>query len=247
MLQKVFIPAAKEDLFAARIAKFSIERKLPPGSSIKVDILEVENPLLGRFFAPEKMTFSGRAMSVDPLVLAVHDLTPLMEIDMRGKRAAACTSKEGFDSSVMLMDCEVLKDWKIKDFERALKDNQVELADITNLSIPRIWNSTDILMPDTKLIHLTEAQTELWRDSRAGNSRAANETKLFGFIPRNFFAPLFRKVEPPRGKRQGLAMTAFIKDLIAQAYKAGALDNAFIQSEIGAKRLRPDILSFIKN
>src|SRR5262245_35887083 len=93
MLQKVFIFTPPEGREEAELAKFAVERRRPPGYSIKVEIIESEDHELERFSTPERMTYSGRALAMGPDILAVHDITPLMTIDLEGCRLAACKAR----------------------------------------------------------------------------------------------------------------------------------------------------------
>jgi hypothetical protein len=163
MLQKVFIHTNNMQLLGAELAKFAIERKLPPGSSIMVEILNVDelpifksfggksylragktliydpNDLqsftLSRFMPPEKMAYTGRSLVIDPDIFAIRDITPLMEMDLEGAPVAACPKKDSWDTSVMVMDNEKLTHWKMRDFLSALEKKQVDYSDIMQLKI----------------------------------------------------------------------------------------------------------------
>ncbi len=74
----------------------------------RYDDLQSFTPL--RFMPPELMSYSGRAVVVDPDVFAVGDIYELLSRDMQGK-ALLCRSRggsKGLASSVMLMDCAKL-------------------------------------------------------------------------------------------------------------------------------------------
>jgi hypothetical protein len=75
-----------------------------------------------RFMPPELMSYSGRAIVVDPDVFAVRDIHDLLSRDMQGK-AILCRTHGGvkrtvrgsFASSVMLLDCAKLTHWKVEE------------------------------------------------------------------------------------------------------------------------------------
>ena len=71
---------------------------------------------------PELMAYQGRAVVIDPDVFAVGDVWELLSRDMQGK-AIMCRRRAGpkgvvdrcLASSVMLLDNEKLKHWKVKE------------------------------------------------------------------------------------------------------------------------------------
>ncbi|MBX4200288.1 hypothetical protein KW790_02410 [Candidatus Parcubacteria bacterium] len=163
MQQKVFIHTNNKQRIGAKLAKFAIERRLPKGSPIRVEILNVDerpefkrfagkkyrragkqltydpNDLqsftLSRFMPPELMNYQGRSIVIDPDIFAIRDLTPLMELDLGDAPVAACAKKDAWDTSVMVMDNEKLIHWKMTDFLSALEKEQVDYSEIMQLKI----------------------------------------------------------------------------------------------------------------
>ena len=247
LLRKVFIPTHRESLFEAKLAKFAIERKLPPGSPIKVEIVETNDPALDRFAAPEKMAFVGRALSITPWVLAIQDITPLMDMDLGEKRVAVAKGRSGWDSTVMLMEAERLKDWRMKDFKMALETKQVEREQIISLEIEpdimelsRVWNNVDRLSLETKMLNLDNSLTRPWKTGLPVEHTRATPSWL------DRIKTMFKKETQLHRRHPDRGVMAFFIDLVRQAYKAKVFDDAFIAREIKEKRISPDIATIVR-
>ena len=143
MKRGIFIQANNKQLLGAKIAKFALEtRGQAKAHGIPVTIMNVEemteymsyvgmtykrgeetrthdpNDLqfftLSRFMPPELMHYEGKALVIDPDIFALSDIAELFEMDLKGSAIAACAKKDGWDTSVMLLDCTKLKQWSIK-------------------------------------------------------------------------------------------------------------------------------------
>lgn len=142
------------------------------------DDLQSFSPL--RRMVPQLMGFAGRALVTDPDVFSVGgDVLELLDGDM-GDKAVICRNlpaeKGGgagaWASSVMLLDCARLTDWRWDEqidamFAGALDYKPwIQLADMDPRLIgdlPEVWNSFDKLEADTRLLHMTERLTQPWK------------------------------------------------------------------------------------
>ncbi|MCB1971127.1 MAG: hypothetical protein H6851_12870 [Geminicoccaceae bacterium] len=134
------------------------------------DDLQSFTPL--RFMPPELMGYQGKAVVVDPDVFAVQDVKELFDRDMQGK-AVWCAYRAGHPaSSVMLMDCAQLANWKVSEDFDALFRREREYKTWMNLGyqpaetigqLEAEWNDFDKLSPQTKMIHNTRRKTQPWK------------------------------------------------------------------------------------
>lgn len=131
-----------------------------------------------RFMPPEAMGYQGRAVVIDPDVFAVGDMYELLSLDMQGK-AVMCVARPGHNdrpdylaSSVMLLDCAQLTDWRCEEqFNEMFTFRRDYLAWIYLGLEPReriglldpAWNHFDTLTSDTQLLHNTKRQTQPWK------------------------------------------------------------------------------------
>jgi hypothetical protein len=131
-----------------------------------------------RFMPPEVMDYQGRAVVIDPDVFAVGDIFELLSLDMQGK-AIRCVARPGHNdrpdylaSSVMLLDCAQLTDWRCEEqFNEMFEFRRDYVAWIYLGLEPRekiglldpAWNHFDTLTDSTKLLHNTKRQTQPWK------------------------------------------------------------------------------------
>jgi hypothetical protein len=132
-----------------------------------------------RFLPPELMSYSGRAVVIDPDVFAVSDIWELLSRDMQGK-AIVCRPRPNnkglggtcFASSVMLLDCAQLTHWNVERQFNEMFEFKLDYIDWINLrnepssSIGRFenaWNHFDRLTDQTKLLHTTKRRTQPWK------------------------------------------------------------------------------------
>ena len=121
---EIFIQANDNQLVAAKVAKFALEtrgragaRGIPVtimnvdemplfeafsgvayrcgGQMIRYDRRHVQSFTLSRFLPPEIMSFSGRALVIDPDVLAVSDIDELLSLDFGGQRDRRVSARHG--------------------------------------------------------------------------------------------------------------------------------------------------------
>ena len=127
---------------------------------------------------PELLGFEGRALLLDPDIVAVGDVYELLSRDMGGK-AILCRQKpewrEGrrlYSTAVMLLDCSKLTHWQWDRDIDAIFSHRLRLGAWLNLldeSPERIglfedeWNDADTLTEKTKLLHNTQIPTQPWK------------------------------------------------------------------------------------
>jgi len=145
---------------------------------------------------PELMNFQGRALLLDPDIIARSDIGELLNRDMQGK-ALVCRSRpnnEGFFTSVMLMECGQLKHWRweqhlaevfrderpARPWLRLLDENPGTIGDLEEE-----WNDFDTLTAKTRLLHYTDRRTQPWltglpyRDDFASRNSPLHRAKNF--------------------------------------------------------------------
>src|SRR4030095_2601669 len=119
-------------------------------SMVRYDRDYVQSFTLSRFMPPEIMSFSGRALVIDPDVLALGDVGELLTLDLKSNAIAACRRDMGWETSVMLLDCAKLSHWRLGALTASLKDLSIDYLDLMwlrsepeVLELPGIWNSHD--------------------------------------------------------------------------------------------------------
>lgn len=280
MEQKVFIHTNNKQGIGAVLAKFAIERSLPKDSPIKVEILNVDSLeefknfsgkkylrggkeisydpkdlqsfTLSRFMPPELMGYKGRSIVIDPDIFAIGDITALMNMDLEGKPLAACKKKDAWDTSVMVMDNEKLKHWKITDFLKALENKQTDYVEIMSLKfepeikeLSRNWNSLDELKPETKMLHTTNRLTQPWRTGLLIDFTINPMPKIFGIIPREPIHKLLGKYPTHYQPHPDKKIEEWFFSLVRNSLKSGAVTKEDITKEISAGHVRKDLLNKI--
>jgi hypothetical protein len=142
----------------------------------RADDLQSFTPL--RFMPPELTGYAGRALVVDPDVLAVGDVGGLLAADMGGHAVLArwrpgARGRPGYHaSSVMLLDCARLRRWRLADQlgemlalrRDYLRWIRLELEPEGSVGpLAPGWNDFDHLDGGTRLLHLTRRRTQPWK------------------------------------------------------------------------------------
>lgn len=201
MKPKIFIHTNHKQYIGALVSAHSMRRNSTNTDKFEVELIELKNhmdifgkyegrdylrdgasrPWLNddlqsftplRFMPPEIMGYEGQAVVVDPDVFAVQDVWELLSRDMDGK-AVACSYRAGHPaSSVMLMDCAKLTNWKVSEDFDALFRREREYKTWMNLGyqaaetigqLEPVWNDFDKLSAQTKMIHNTRRKTQPWK------------------------------------------------------------------------------------
>jgi hypothetical protein len=274
---RVFVQANDNQLVAAKVAKFALEtrgraahhrvpvmilnvdemprfaalagaRYLCGGNVIEHDNDRVQSFTLARFLPPELMGYSGRALVIDPDILALADIGELLSLDLHGNAIAACRRDMGWETSVMLLDCGKLAHWRIDGIIAALTELRLDYLDLmwlrneaNVLALSGAWNSLDHIAPDTKMLHMTRIDTQPWKTGLAIGSTLPAPPPVLGFIPRAFARRLVGKPEPRYKAHPSPDVERTFMTVFKEAVDAGALARSEIEEGIANRHLRPDI------
>ena len=277
MNQGIFIQTNNSQLLAAKVAKFAIQSRgcasrhgIPVtlmnveenesfrafsgaeyrlGSSrLRYDVAGIQSFTLSRFMAPELMGYSGRALVIDPDILALEDVRPLFTLDLQDNPIAACRRHDGWESSVMLLDCAKLSHWRIADILkdlRTLRSDYYELitlkAEQGVLELPSVWNSRDQIVPEIKMLHMTQVLTQPWKTGLPVEFGAREVAKIFQPIPwkpiRRLLSKRVTHYRPhPLPEIERIFMT-----LLKDAVDAGEVTEADIADSIRSGFVRADL------
>lgn len=223
------------------------------------DDLQSFTPL--RMMAPQLMGFQGRAVMTDPDVFSVGgDILDLLTCDMGGKALLARNlppEKGGgagrFASSVMVLDCAQLSDWRWDEQVEAMfagrldYKNWIQLRDIDPARIgdlPEVWNSFDKLEPDTRLLHMTERLTQPWKTGLPVDFNMNFQSlggRLRRWLRERGLLGARRRFQPHPDPRQ----ERFFFDLLKECLENGVVDEAFLRRSVQARDVRPDALDLL--
>jgi len=191
---------------------------MEPGElSLKLDRKRSEIAAFYRFAVPEACGYKGRAIYLDASMVALGDIQELYEREMEGKGALARKSdSESWDTSLMLLDCEALKQWRVREwaalinaglvsFHGTLQGRRSALNHNDFAPLPERWNDGDKCDEETKIIHYARLPTQPWK----------------------------RPGHPFRG--------AFLKEL-KSALDGGAVEEEQVKEEIVRGRIYPGLL-----
>ena len=277
MTEAIYIQANTNQWIAARVAQFAIEtrgrareRGIPVtlmnvsqmpwfkafagvpfrrGSRMTTsDPDDVQSFTLSRFMPPELMGYAGRALVIDPDVFALADVGDLFATDLKGNAIAACPRPDGWESSVMLLDCARLHHWRITHILAGLKNLTLDYSELIRLraesqvvELSPKWNSLDEIGSQPAMLHTTRNLTQPWKTGLPIDFRVPKPPPLFGLIPREPLRRLLRKpvgIYLPHPRRE---VEKVFMDLMRESLHAGALTDADIDHAIAHKFVRPDI------
>jgi hypothetical protein len=217
-----------------------------------------------RFMPPELMGYQGRAIVIDPDVFAVGDVWELLSRDMKD-HALMCRPKSGskgkrgcLASSVMLLDCEKLKHWRVDEqfsemfeFKRDYMDWVcLKLEDPDQIGLfENYWNDFDHLDSNTRLIHNTKRKTQPWKTGLPVDFRPADTFQLFP--PRHWirrarralfgdyqFAGKYKQHPDPKQEQ-------FFFGLLRECLDKGIVTEAMIREEMRHNHVRHDALEIV--
>jgi hypothetical protein len=204
-----------------------------------------------RFAPPTLMGFEGRALVSDPDCFAVDDVVELLERDMAGKsvwakpRPGHNGNPDYIASSVMLLDCAMLKHW---DFEPLLdrlfaRDfDYVDWIELKNEDRSTIgflepeWNSFDELNPGTKILHTTKRNTQPWKTGLPVDY-TLREQGPWDVLRRR----LQRRYRPHPDRNQEALVYALLSEMI----DFGIITEGELVREMEANNIRHDSLELI--
>lgn len=174
-----------------------------------------------RFYIPEACNYEGRAIYLDADIIVLDDIQKLNDLDMGGKGALAREDGKEYFTSVMLLDCERLKHWKVKNWAALINAGMASYEGIMIGSprglnhndfgpLPILWNGLDEWTPETKALHYTKVPTQPWK------------------VPGHPFAHLFLKE-------------------LKSALDEKVITRAEVEREIGEGFVYPKILADVEN
>jgi hypothetical protein len=228
----------------------------------KNDDLQSFTPL--RFMPPELMGYEGRAVVIDPDVFAVGDIHELLSLDMQGK-ALMCVARPGqddrptfFASSVMLLDCARLTDWRCEArfeemfaFQRDYtKWMRLELEPRERIGfLDLAWNHFDLLNEQTKLLHNTRRHTQPWKtglpqDYIVHEKGARSWLKRASRGIKGIFRP-----NPLRGRYKphpDLRQETFFFGLLRECVERGIIPESLLREEMHKNHVRHDALEIVE-
>jgi hypothetical protein len=227
------------------------------------DDLQSFTPL--RFMPPELMRYQGRAVVIDPDVFAVGDVYELLALDMHDK-ALMCVARPGHNeqpdylaSSVMLLDCEKLTDWRCEaQFNELFSFTRDYTAWIYLGLEPRkrlglldpAWNHFDTLNEHTKLLHNTKRQTQPWKTGlpqdytvreKGWRSHAKHAVKFVKSMVLGKDRAQGRYKPHPDPQQE-----AFFFGLLRECLEQGVVTEALLQDEMRKNHLRHDALTLVR-
>lgn len=223
---------------------------------VKFTLDNLQSFTLTRFAPPQLMNYKGRAIVIDPDIFALEgtNIDELFEMDMEGNSIAACyrEDKECWESSVMLLDCEKLKHWNLRNiiYELTEKktDKKVFMALQREKHIKRlswIWNNMDKINPDSKILHTTARITQPWKTGLPINYTQKPLPKLFGFIRREPIHKLLGKYPTHYRPHPNKNIVDFFFTLLKSAIKDGEISEKYIEREIRKKNVRSDMFDVL--
>lgn len=229
----------------------------------KNDDLQSFTPL--RFMPPEAMGYQGRAVVIDPDVFAVGDIYELLDMDMHGK-AIMCVARPGHNdrpaylaSSVMLLDCAQLTDWRCEEQFNEMFEFKRDYIRWIDLSLePReriglldpVWNHFDTLTRETKLLHNTKRQTQPWktgllrdytvREKSGWKVQMKSAVKLVKgwFLRQTAKTGYYTRHPDPKQE-------AFFFELLRECVEHGVVTEELLKEEMRKNHLRHDTLEIL--
>jgi len=215
------------------------------------DDLQSFTPL--RFAPPTLMRFEGRAVVTDPDCFGVGDVAELLERDMDGKAILAVPrpghnkSPDYIASSVMLLDCAMLRHWAFdKDLDElfAHRFDYVDWIELKREDRSAIgflepeWNSFDTLTSETKILHTTKRRTHPWKTGLPVDY-TLRESGPFDVLRR--LAGRRYQAHPDRKQE------ALVYSLLAEMVDKGLVTRDELVAEMAANHIRHDSLELIEH
>ena len=213
---------------------------------------------------PALLSFQGRALLVDPDIIAIGDVWELLSRDMGGK-AILCRPRpelrEGrllYSSAVMLLDCSKLTHWNWERDIDEIFSGRLKLGAWLSLldeSPERIglfeneWNDLDTLTEKTKLLHNTEIPTQPWKTGLpADYHEYAPGDGTWGESLRHAFRRIFSsepdqtvRYKPHPDPRQEQLFFTLLRECLEQ----GTVTKPFLRKAMRKNYLRQDAFALL--
>jgi Glycosyl transferase family 8 len=229
----------------------------------KNDDLQSFTPL--RFMPPELMGYQGRAVVIDPDVFAVGDIYELLSLEMQGK-ALMFVARPGredrpvyYASSVMLLDCAQLTDWRCEEQFNEMFAFRRDYTDWIKLRLEPLervgfldptWNHFDLLNEETKLLHNTRRRTQPWkaglpRDYTVHDKGQRSWLKTV----KQGIKSVFLNGETGQGRYQSHSdprQEAFFFGLLRECVEQGIITETLLREEMRKNHVRHDALEMLE-
>jgi lipopolysaccharide biosynthesis glycosyltransferase len=184
---KVFVGTEPKQWLSSEVLRYSITRRTKAALDfqelkylpIKLDLPMYTGFSIYRYSIPELCGYKGKAIYLDADIVVTSDLLDLWNYptDPHGVLARSMHPGEplaGRYTSVMLMNCEKLKPWKLNDWvEQINKDSSLYAKTMQALpgglgttdfgDLPATFNHLDQFDETTKLIHYTHVPSQPWK------------------------------------------------------------------------------------
>jgi hypothetical protein len=222
------------------------------GKEITYNPNDLQSFTLSRFMPPELMGYQGKAVVIDPDIFTLIDINELFTMDMGGKAILACSKKGAWDTSMMVLDCAKLRHWKIADMLQSLEKKDLQYGDIMSMTretsvqeVPRIYNSLDILNPNTKLVHMTDRLTQPWKTGLKIDFTRNDPGKYLGIIPKIWILKLRGKWPSYYQKHPNQKMEVLFFSICKKALGEGIITKSEMEKNITNDFIRHDIFQYI--
>lgn len=218
-LPRIYIGTERNQYVTQRVLEYSIFKN--SNSSVEtIPVFQKQARVGGtnfgfvRFTIPSITKFHGRAVYIDADQVVLDDIRELFaelplaySVGLVRKPVGNFGGKvipEGNQTSVMVLDCEKLADWKIPDiFAKVVpnraepREDQIHYRDFMSLTwidqnlifpINPVWNHFNVVHQDTKIVHFSHVRSQPWTNPRHELSDWWNswliETIRNGFLSR---------------------------------------------------------------
>lgn len=219
------------------------------GKMIDHEKNDMQSFTLLRFMIPQLMSYSGRALVIDPDIFLVRNgLESLRDLPMDDCSiyARKGQKKGAWGSSVMLLNCQQLQHWKLSNFIDQMHLGLLDYDDLINLKteenkirvLNNRWNEYDVIKEDTILLHTTEKITQPWRVGLKLNSTIKPLLRIF---PRAPIYRLFGKNLTLGREHPQKAVTRFFMNELSDCLKNGDILRHELDQAIQKNYLRKDI------
>jgi len=219
------------------------------GKMIDHEKNDMQSFTLLRFMIPQLMSYTGRALVIDPDIFLVRDGLeslrdfPMVDCPIYARKGL---TKGSWGSSVMLLNCQQLQHWKLSKFIEQMHEGLLDYDSLINLKteekkiavLENQWNEYDVIKENTILLHTTEKITQPWR---VGLKLNAAIKPLFSIFPRAPIYRLFGKNLTIGRQHPQKAVTSFFMKELAHCLNNGAILRHEIDQAIEKNFIRKDI------
>ncbi|MGG6263558.1 hypothetical protein ACQ4M3_04260 [Leptolyngbya sp. AN03gr2] len=230
-----------------------------------------------RFLVPQLMGYQGKAILTDPDIFATSDIYELFIQDMGDKAILSRKfgREKGYNSSVMLLDCEKLKHWKWENLVDQIFNAEVDIQDCIALKtedpssigvLDEVWNDYDTLTKQTKLLHNTRQITQPWKTGLPFKAKNMDNIRKDEIQERRLQKLLKVRNQNSRRKMLGRMKNIllhgepelyqkhpdpkqelFFFSLLKAGLEKRCIPASLLRQEIKNQHLRPDVFRVLKN